>query len=511
MRIAGNMKNRGARQKRYRLIAALIAGCFAFAGNRAQAQEAVTNTYGSSNGTLAGGTITKASPSEFQRLLQPRSPLGNVGIVDAAKGRVGSVDVAMVLERRLPWSSLARGAAVIGRTIPYVATAVAFIDLMDSLRLRSTGTEWKQDPGVPQTSENQTVYSGGTYCNGQFFGSPNGVGNCMLAAELAPKPAGSPYGGPLWSATGTVTCTAAASSGSCTAVITRTCTNTSGGYQPSQCGWGYTETQNASTGWARSTQTLTQCPASIDALNPANSIAAGGPVGYDGKCRTGRYTDPKSETQAGDILIANGDKTKAVAAATSLLDRGVDLAPRTDTPVASGPSSVPQPATTTTSSGPSGTTTGSSTPTSITIYNGPNYTWNDSTVVTTTNGGGTTTTTTNAPPPATVETCGLPGKPPCKIDESGTPPMPPVVDPTVGQVADDAARRTAADAQITDPAFGWFSAPPVVTCTPFEWPGGFSLNPCGPMEIVRSIMAYLWAIFAAWWSFGIVRRTIVGS
>lgn len=247
------------------------------------------------------------------------------------------------------------------------------------------------------------------------------------------------------------------------------------------------------------------CPASIDALNPANSIPAGLPVGFDGKCRTGRYTTPQTDDQVADkrLLVPT---TRLLPQYLEELERGAAPQPDGGPGVLTGPGSVSQPGTVTTTS-PGGTTTTSPTNPYTIVYGGNSFTWNNTT--TTINNDGSTTTTT-APPE--VKTCGLPGTPACKIDESGTPSYSaPSTAPIDALKNDDAAKRDAAAAGVQDPGFGWFTAPPIVACTAFAWPGGLTLDPCGPMETVRSIMAYLWALFAAWWSFGVVKRAVSGG
>lgn len=152
--------------------------------------------------------------------------------------------------------------------------------------------------------------------------------------------------------------------------------------------------------------TVTTCPASTDALNPAYNVPAGGPVGVDGKCATARYNhSPTTPTQAGTKLAAYPPDagTWSVPGATGT---GATNYPKAiSDAVAAGqkPSGIPQtitgPATqtgapTTTTNTPAGgsPTTTTTTPTYNYTYN--NTTINYSTTTTTNNGGSTMTTTT---------------------------------------------------------------------------------------------------------------------
>lgn len=100
------------------------------------------------------------------------------------------------------------------------------------------------------------------------------------------------------------------------------------------------------------------------------------------------------------------------------------------------------------------------------------------------------------------QNCGAPGQPPCKLDESGTPGT---FSPNNG-VKDYKDKMDQQREQIKgagDGVFGglnvFFSAPPVVGCTPFTLPNEMgAIDPCGVVDGVRAVMAYLWAIAALW-------------
>jgi len=152
-------------------------------------------------------------------------------------------------------------------------------------------------------------------------------------------------------------------------------------------------------------QTVTQCPASIDASNPANNIPAGLPVGEDGKCLTGRYNAPVTPQQAADKLEAyappTGEQLRDMAQDAIASGQGIEASERQ----VSGPASAQGTPTTTTAPNPGGgTTTTTKTPTT-------HYTYNNNTVnytivtVTTVNDGTTTTTTTEGTVPEESDQC----------------------------------------------------------------------------------------------------------
>ncbi|MEO8059058.1 MAG: hypothetical protein ABI671_12085 [Burkholderiales bacterium] len=255
-----------------------------------------------------------------------------------------------------------------------------------------------------------------------------------------------------------------------------------------------------------------QCPASVDASNPANSIPAGQPVGIDGKCATGRYS-PKS---AAEVAAKVGQVVDAALRANALkeaLDAGGRVVAQPG--VLTGPASLTGDPETVRVTGPNGVTTTTTTPRTRFGYDGETITATDDPIRTTVDPDGTTTTTEGTPEKIDIETCGLPGKPPCKIDETGTPTQPPTPPDTPDKLkTDDAAKRDAAISSIQDPGFGWIGAPAIAQCTPFDWPAmghTYTLDPCGPMEQIRGVMAYVWALFGAWWCFGLVRKTVAGA
>jgi hypothetical protein len=160
----------------------------------------------------------------------------------------------------------------------------------------------------------------------------------------------------------------------------------------------YTITNTIQNGASAITQQ--QCPAVVDALNPANSIPYGAAPGPDGKCPTARYNHPTiTPEQAGDKVVANPSGLPNATwrdALRDAIENGGQKAPATVT--TTGPASQPGTPTSTTTTGPAGTETKVSTPTYNYNYTqGDTITYNVTYVTITTNAGGTTTETTTAP------------------------------------------------------------------------------------------------------------------
>lgn len=229
-------------------------------------------------------------------------------------------------------------------------------------------------------------------------------------------------------------------------------------------------------------------------------------VGPDGRCPGGSSV-ALTPDQAASRALPFADPTKAPQAVRDALSQGIDVAPYAQELPAVGPSSL---------SGPSSTTTnasGQSVTQGVTYnisYFGDSYTYNI-TNTTTNNTTGETTTTTQAP----KAECGVPGRPPCavKVDEEGTPAWQDRDGSGLDALkAAEAAKRDELMGQVPQPDLGWFGAPPIAECTPFEYPNGMgSINPCGVVSNVREVMAYLWALAAAWLSFGMIRKAATGG
>lgn len=189
-------------------------------------------------------------------------------------------------------------------------------------------------------------------------------------------------------------------------------------------------------------------------------------------------------------------------------------------PVLSGPASGPGRAPSssgTTSTDPAGQPAGSSS-TSSTVINNYNYegdtvTVTQTTTNTTLNPDGSTTTTVEDAEPDPL--CGVPGYPACavKVDEEGTPEWKQPDTKELDDIRDaDAVKLNDVAQTIPEPDLGWFDAPPIAACQPFLFPNDIGeVNPCGVVDSVRSVMAYLWALVAAWMAFGWIRQAVNGG
>jgi len=135
--------------------------------------------------------------------------------------------------------------------------------------------------------------------------------------------------------------------------------------------------------------------------------------------------------------------------------------------------------------------------------------------------GNVTGTTGTAAPAEMPQTCGYPGGPPCKIDETGTPEQvaKKVYDPLADAVKSSMDTGTTTMAGTSDKAglfSGWsmfWSAPAVVLCAPYQlpnWNGQSmgSLDPCGVVDGVRTVMAYIWSLAGLMMCLGFVRESI---
>lgn len=148
-----------------------------------------------------------------------------------------------------------------------------------------------------------------------------------------------------------------------------------------------------------------QCPASIDASNPAYNIPAGSPKGFDGRCPTARYNhQPRTPQAVGDLWNDYPPENipQAIDATKDALKGGFDV-PAEPAGI-TGPGSQTGTPTSSSTTGPNGTTTTQKTPTYTYNYGGSTsnqitYQTTYTTVVTTCAGAGScsTTTTTETP------------------------------------------------------------------------------------------------------------------
>lgn len=150
----------------------------------------------------------------------------------------------------------------------------------------------------------------------------------------------------------------------------------------------------------RASKTRAGCPKIIDSLT-GQSYEPG--LSGDGKCLTGRYTEPVTETSLPPKVAVYGQtitgQTNLANAAKGVLDNGGTIGQTSaDTPIKSltGPASQTGTPTSSTTTGQTGTVQTTTTPTYNYTYQGDTITYNitNTTVTNTTNTSGQTTTTT---------------------------------------------------------------------------------------------------------------------
>jgi hypothetical protein len=220
----------------------------------------------------------------------------------------------------------------------------------------------------------------------------------------------------------------------------------------------------------------------------------------DGLCPTSVYTPASEQAVADKIEQHPGFIATPEGYVREAVDHGVDFGIDASPETLTGPETVTGPTTTITTTPTSGPAT------STTVQQEHNVTYQNNTynytTTTTTVSPEGTTTTTQAPE---IETCGLPGKPPCKIDEEGTAEF---EEPEALFDPRDLDRQNMEEAVggVFVPTFGFIDAPPVAACTNVDLPNDMGVfDICGPVEMIRSIMAYLWAIAGAWLCLGFIR------
>lgn len=171
----------------------------------------------------------------------------------------------------------------------------------------------------------------------------------------------------------------------------------------------------------------TQCPAYTDPFDPQYNVPAGSPVESDGKCRTGRYTQPRTADEASDAArnsqhADNLDYGGMMREAANLppLGGGIDLRSPDVTTDVEIPTPAPSvPGATTTTTNPDGSTIEHQVAYDLTPGATPGrVSWRKTETTTTRDAAGNTTgtsTTTTTPPPVTT----APGTPPA--DDAGNP------------------------------------------------------------------------------------------
>ena len=303
------------------------------------------------------------------------------------------------------------------------------------------------------------------------------------------------------------------------------------GWSGTSPGTGYASASAACVAWAGSygaTMTNLVTLSSTQSQCYTNAHGSLGVVAKNVTCPFGQpdangrcpYTQNWQPVGAGDAEGHLGSKPPARPdlVVGEGVDGGVDVpagAPQLSGP-ASGPGRAPS-SSGTTSTGPAGQPSGSSsTVTNVTNnynYEGDTVTVTQTVTNTTTNPDGSITQTQQETEPDPL--CGVPGYPACnvKVDEEGTPEW---KQPTTKDLDDikaaDAVKLNEVAQTIPEPDLGWFDAPPIAACRPFVFPNDIGeVDPCGVVDSVRTVMAYLWAIVAAWMSFGWVRQAVNGG
>lgn len=454
---------------------------------RAQAVDAPSIAYNTAGGTVTGGSITRVNP-DFQRLMTQEAG-GAVKFKDTYPVRVGKTVTPMELTRAVPWSGVARA---VGRAMPLAAGGMLIYDLYSLLRCRNTASGSAECDDGTEPSPREVV----VYCNEGTCGNPGTATyssapeafNALSRATRLCMTSSVCYDEPTRNAVATSADPAPTSTNSGGVQVHGTYTYPGGSFQFS-----------SSVFFLRRIEQ--RCPAVPGNESPHPNI--------DGKCPTGQYV-PKTEDQLGQKVEDHADKSKAVDMAREAMNKGVDFQgyvnPQPGT--IGGPATAAGPTSTTTTTNPGGGTTTQTKGDQYNItYTANSYTYNTTTI--TNNPDGSTTEESN--PDEKVETCGLPGKPACKIDETGTPDtVPGAADPdTVGRELEDRDRQglEADVGAAAGPSFGFIDAPPLVACTGFELPRGMgTIDPCGVVDSVRLVMAFLWALAGAWLCLSMVRK-----
>lgn len=286
-------------------------------------------------------------------------------------------------------------ARAIASALPIAGTAVAIADLMNDLRCRLLDGVTGCDPGANQETTVVAEYqasSGGTYIKAS---SPSAVCSQLVAAFQASQP---PQSG-SWGSTSRTYSGSVTGSGpnyACPFTWIYVACGPGGTNCSTQNGGGTVQITPINT-------TRTECPASVDFSNPANSIPAGAAPQSDGKCKTGRYDNASAE----DIAFKVRDQPKntannarRTAALVEALGKGVGV--ETDPGAVSGPASKTGSPTTRTTTSPEGVTTTTETPSWRYGYEGPTVTTEPDKETRTVNPDGSETITTESglPPPA---------------------------------------------------------------------------------------------------------------
>lgn len=326
--------------------------------------------------------------------------------------RVAGNDLAITVGRTVAAGDIAIAAVAVGAAAVAGAQVGAAIShaigndtvTIGNTRCTASYTGWHCDEG-----EEATTYAGyctalhpveSTVTGGPWCGNTAAQAVTAYAAALTAWPPGG-FGSSNQSLCGSVACkreyrlySGTDSNCSSNASCLLEMRFQSGGSSPTWSNWSLYDRAGVTA------QTVVNpCGASIDALNPAWSVAAGSAPGPDGKCPTGRYNaSPTSDYVANRIAqYAPQDKLGELGKAVQDANQPIQNA---STRAVSGPASKAGQQSTSTTTNPDGTTTTTtSTPTTNYTYNDNHITYNTTNVtnvVNNTTGATTTTTTTNA-------------------------------------------------------------------------------------------------------------------
>lgn len=386
-------------------MARLYAGCdsmklivltgLIFASGLASAQVTLSSFPPNPN-AMPGGGWQWTSGSTFANPTSPRQWTNGVyggvkGIMatDAVviAGRAGVLPVAVASSVSLS-SGMAAAARCLATLNPVCAVAAAAVAVAyDRYRVKpvQSGSGLTVDPGAAP------VDTAGFTCN---LGGMQGKGGSPFSACQTAADKQTTFSNTVYRYSGYVTsCDLVGKTCTWTAVTSYPTLNLPDSVSPGQSASWYPDT-------------FSQCPASIDALNPANTIPAGGPVGLDGKCATARYNHAPITPEAAATL-AGKDPSPDMATWQKATSDAIDKGGQSASPAgitSSGPASQQGAPTTTTTTAPTGgTTTTTTTPTYNYNYSGDKIIQSTTTSTTTNTCTGTascsqTTTTTDAPP-----------------------------------------------------------------------------------------------------------------
>lgn len=289
--------------------------------------------------------------------------------------------------------------AALARSLPLVSTVASVASLLNDMRIK----DGMQDPGVsPNTVPTENWCVNNTYCSSS---AQSAFDLYYRANYVPPGTCGYTQQGQhvKWSLTTKI---ASSSSVSVKFQVLGSCSSYTYNASSELVNPGVYATLNG-------TVNKTVCPDIIDALT-GQSYTPG--VNSDGKCLTGRYTEPVTESSLPPKVAVYGQtttgQTNLANAAKGILDNGGTIGSTSaDTPIKSltGPASQTGTPTSSTTTGPTGTVQTTTTPTYNYTYQGDTITYNitNTTVTNTTNTSGqtTTTTTTETKPQDKTDLC----------------------------------------------------------------------------------------------------------